>query len=141
MRLELTLLFLPVSFIHSFLALFVTAVRAQVNSLLAVDKELYIGTNWGCILICDNLSLTVYSVIRCHEEILSYLLPLVSSSVGMHSDTHNAMVMSFGGGYRNIGAGLHGNNPYPSRRSGKPLGRRESVILVWLADSWDTSTS
>ncbi|KAK3754844.1 hypothetical protein QZH41_011321, partial [Actinostola sp. cb2023] len=103
-------------------------VRAQVNSLLAVDKELYIGTSWGCILVCNNLTLAVYSVIRSHEETVSYLLPLVSSPVGMHSNSHNSLVMSCGRGYRNIGAGLHGNNPYPSlsqqpRRSGKPLGK------------------
>ncbi|XP_068698664.1 leucine-rich repeat serine/threonine-protein kinase 1-like [Montipora capricornis] len=118
-----------------------SASRSQVNSLLAVDKELYIGTSWGCILVCNNLSLMVYTVIRCHEETVKYLLPLVTSPVSSsHSsgEQTKALVLSCGRGYRSLGSSLYGHTQYPSRRSGKTFLKSESAILVWLADSWES---
>ena len=109
-----------------------TASRAQVTSLLAVDKELYIGTSWGCILVCNNLSLMVYTVIRCHEETVKHLLPLVTTPAA------KSLVLSCGRGYRSLGSSLYGHTSYPSRRSGKTSLKSESAILVWLADSWES---
>jgi len=118
-----------------------SASRAQVNSLLAVDKELYIGTSWGCILVCNNLSLMVYTVIRCHDESVKNLLPLVTTPVASPHSTGEqtkALVLSIGRGYRSLGASLYGHTSYPSRRSGKTSLKNETAILVWLADSWES---
>lgn len=115
--------------------------RAQVNSLLAVDKELYIGTSYGCILVCNNISLMVYTVIRCHDESVKHLLPLVTTPVvPSHSggEQTRALVLSCGRGYRSLGASLYGHTSYPSRRSGKTTLKGESVVLVWLADVWES---
>ena len=109
-----------------------TASRAQVTSLLAVDKELYIGTSWGCILVCNNLSLMVYTVIRCHDETVKHLLPLVTTPAA------KSLVLSCGRGYRSLGSSLYGHTSYPSRRSGKTSLKSESAILVWLADGWES---
>jgi len=117
------------------------ASRAQVNSLLAMDKELYIGTSWGCILVCNNLSLMVYTVIRCHDESVKNLLPLVTTPVASPHSTGEqtkALVLSIGRGYRSLGASLYGHTSYPSRRSGKTSLKNETAILVWLADSWES---
>ena len=120
-----------------------SASRAQVNSLVAVDKELYIGTSWGCILVCNNLSLMVYTVIRSHEESVKHLLPLTTAPATMQqsSGKQKALMISCGRGYRSLGAGLYSNSRgYPSRRSGKTgasLAKNESVMLVWLADHWE----
>ena len=120
---------------------FSSASRAQVNSLLAVDKELYIGTSWGCILVCNNLSLMVYTVIRCHDESVKILLPLVTTPAPpLHtsSEQRRALVLSCGRGYRSLGASLYGHTPYPSRRRNKTQLKNESVVLVWLADNWES---
>lgn len=120
---------------------FFSASRAQVNSLLAVDKELYIGTSWGCILVCNNLSLMVYTVIRCHDETVKHLLPLVTTPVvspNSAGEQTKALVLSCGRGYRSLGSSLYGHTQYPSRRSGKTFLKSESAILVWLADSWES---
>lgn len=123
------------------LFVFSLASRAQVNSLLAVDKELYIGTSFGCILVCNNLSLMVYTIIRCHDESVRHLLPLVTTPVitsHSASEQTKALVLSCGRGYRSLGASLYGHTSYPSRRSGKTSLKSESVVLVWLADAWES---
>lgn len=112
-----------------------------MNSLLAVDKELYIGTSFGCILVCNNLSLMVYTIIRCHDESVKHLLPLVTTPVvtpHSASEQTKALVLSCGRGYRSLGASLYGHTSYPSRRSGKTFLKSESVVLVWLADVWES---
>ena len=114
------------------MSLSLTASRAQVTSLLAVDKELYIGTSWGCILVCNNLSLMVYTIIRCHDETVKHLLPLVTTPAT------KSLVLSCGRGYRSLGSSLYGHTSYPSRRSGKTSLKSESAVLVWLADSWES---
>ena len=124
-----------------YLFTFSLASRAQVNSLLAVDKELYIGTSFGCILVCNNLSLMVYTIIRCHDESVKHLLPLVTTPVitsHSASEQTKALVLSCGRGYRSLGASLYGHTSYPSRRSGKTFLKSESVVLVWLADIWES---
>ena len=119
----------------------ISATRAQVSSLLVMDRELYIGTSWGCILVCHNLTLMVYTVVRSHEETINLLLPVVTPVITQHSPTdapqQKAMVLSCGRGYRNLSTVFSGTNLYPSRRSGKPLAKHESVMLVWLADEWE----
>lgn len=113
--------------------------RAQVNSLLAVDKELYIGTSYGCILVCNNISLMVYTIIRCHDESVKHLLPLVTTPVvPSRGEQAKALVLSCGRGYRSLGASLYGHASYPSRRSKKTSLKDESVVLVWLADVWES---
>ena len=115
------------------------ASRAQVNSLLAVDKELYIGTSYGGILVCNNISLMVYTIIRCHDESVKHLLPLVTTPVvPSRGEKAKALVLSCGRGYRSLGASLYGHASYPSRRSKKTSLKDESVVLVWLADVWES---
>jgi len=137
-----TLLNSPWYFVFIFTLLFFSqASRAQVNSLLAVDKELYIGTSFGCILVCNNLSLMVYTIIRCHDESVRHLLPLVTTPViSSHSvsEQTKALVLSCGRGYRSLGASLYGHTSYPSRRRGNTTLKKESVCLVWLADVWES---
>lgn len=127
-------------YLYILIFFYYSATRAQVNSLLVVDKELYIGTSWGCILVCNNLSLMVYTVIRCHEETVKNLLPLVTTPVSSSStgEQKKALVLSCGRGYRSLGSSLYGHTQYPSRRSGKTFLKSESAILVWLADSWES---
>lgn len=83
----------------------------------------------------------VYTVIRCHEETVKNLLPLVTTPVSSSQSTgekKKALVLSCGRGYRSLGSSLYGHTQYPSRRSGKTFLKSESTILVWLADSWES---
>lgn len=112
--------------------------EAQVLSLLVVNKELYIGTSSGAFLVCNSLSLLVYSVIRCHKSYLESLLPLTTTPVTWNLDTddpaqktHNQLVLTFGKGYRSLCAGGAWNASKLSKTLGEGC---EPVILVWLAD-------
>lgn len=105
-----------------------------------VNRELYIGTSSGCFLVCDSLTLLVYSVIRCHKTTLESLLPLTTTPVTWNVGTeessqkeHNRLVMTCGKGYRSICSGRPGTGP--STNILNHLGNKNgSVILVWLAD-------
>ena len=109
-------------------------------SLLVVNRELYIGTSSGCFLVCNSLSLLVYSVIRCHKTSLECLLPLTTTPVAWNLGTeessqkeHNRLVLTCGKGYRSICSSRGGTGPTTNILN--PPGKKNgSVILVWLAD-------
>ena len=109
-------------------------------SLLVVNRELYIGTSSGCFLVCNSLSLLVYSVIRCHKTSLECLLPLTTTPVSWNVGTdessqkeHTRLVLTCGKGYRSICSSRSG--PGPSTNILKTPGNKYgSTILVWLAD-------
>jgi hypothetical protein len=111
-----------------------------VLSLLVVNRELYIGTSSGCFLVCNSLSLLVYSVIRCHKISLECLLPLTTTPVTWNLGTeessqkeHSRLVLTCGKGYKSICSGRAGTGP--STSIFHPPGKKNgSVILVWLAD-------
>ena len=102
----------------------------HVVSLLAVNKELYIGTSWGWILVCDSLSLVVHSFIHCHEYIVEHLFPLTTASVSRDEpdsqNKHRNLVVSCGHGYWSTGKRVLSNQSPPNQWK----------MLVWLADPW-----
>ncbi|XP_028415469.1 leucine-rich repeat serine/threonine-protein kinase 1-like isoform X2 [Dendronephthya gigantea] len=112
--------------------------ESQVLSLLVANRELYIGTSSGCYLVCNSLSLLVYSVIRCHKT-LECLLPLTTTPVTWNIGTeetqkeHSRLVLTSGKGYRSICTG-RGVNALSSNLLTPPEKRNGSVVLVWLAD-------
>lgn len=37
---------------------------------------MYVGTSFGCLLICDAVSMDVLSSVRCYEELIDIIIPL-----------------------------------------------------------------
>ena len=111
---------------------------SQVLSLLVVNRELYIGTSSGCYLVCNSLSLLVYSVIRCHKT-LECLLPLTTTPVTWNTGNeetqkeHSRLVLTCGKGYRSI-YNVRGVSGLSNNLLTPPEKRNGSVVLVWLAD-------
>ena len=124
---------------------FFPVTKSQVLSLLVVNRELFIGTTSGSFLVCNSLSLLVYSVIRCHESLLDCLLPLTTTpgtwNVGAEESSreeHTRLVLTCGKGYRSICPGRAADGT-SSGVGNSPSGKRQkSFILVWLADERET---
>ena len=37
---------------------------------------MYVGTSFGCLFICDAVSMDVLSSVRCYEELIDIIIPL-----------------------------------------------------------------
>lgn len=127
---------------------FLPVTKSQVLSLLVVNRELFIGTTSGCFLVCNSLSLLVYTVVRCHESSLECLLPLTTTtttpmtwSVGNEEscqEEHSRLVLTCGKGYRSICPGRVAGDGTNVSVPSSPSKRNKSFILVWLADERET---
>lgn len=74
------------------------ASRCQVSSCLCVlDDTLYVGTSWGCLVVCNATMMQVLSVMRIHGDEWPYsqtILPLAAEE--------EAGVVTIGRGYRDV---------------------------------------
>ncbi|KAL5018104.1 hypothetical protein ScPMuIL_003826 [Solemya velum] len=76
----------------------------QVTTLTVADGYLYIGTTWGCIIVANAVSLTPYSVFRCHgEEDFRVILPLFRGEMlEWEESTTVDGIVTIGRGYREV---------------------------------------
>ncbi|XP_035686272.1 leucine-rich repeat serine/threonine-protein kinase 1-like isoform X3 [Branchiostoma floridae] len=116
----------------------------QVSSLQVQGAQLYVGTVWGHLLICDASKMTCYARVIGHLEDVKYIIP-VSSGIqlsesllqqGRDPDTQISkqqknQLLTIGQGYnyllQNHIQGSHVKQGIPSS---------ESILLVWDADRW-----
>lgn len=123
--------------------------KCQITTLAVVDDELYIGTTWGCLIICEKTSLRPMTIFRPYDDDVRCIIPLrVSRS---SEDEAETVVVTVGRGYRSLvnrytdtgsatgGGGMRlslGQNQH--RVSQDPIDRSINMhAIVWRAGHWN----
>ena len=78
-----------------FLTLFVAS-EAQISSLVIVENSMYVGTTFGCLIICDAITMIPRLSLRCYEELMDTLIPLRMVSSRNRDDNEKKLVLSCG---------------------------------------------
>lgn len=125
--------------------------KCQITTMAVVDDEVYIGTTWGCLIICEKNSLRPMTIFRPYDDDVRCIVPLrVSRSseeepetvvvtvgrgyrslVSRYTDSMTGCVSSGGGGRLSLGQG-HG------RVSQDPIDRSINMhAIVWRAGHWN----
>lgn len=74
--------------------------KCQITTVAVVDEEVYIGTTWGCLIICEKSSLRPMTVFRPYDDDVRCIVPLrVSRS---SEDAPETVVVTVGRGYRSL---------------------------------------
>ncbi len=98
--------------------------------MVVVEDHLYLGTTFGCMIVCDSMSLTPLSTIRCYIESLDYLIPMQMTLNRGNTGQHKEQLVLASG--RNC---LDKWNK--DKRKGTTNGN-QSRLLTWYADQWHT---
>lgn len=74
--------------------------KCQITTVAVVDEEVYIGTTWGCLIICEKSSLRPMTIFRPYDDDVRCIVPLrVSRS---SEDAPETVVVTVGRGYRSL---------------------------------------
>ena len=67
-------------------------------SLTILDKKLYVGTSWGCLIVADAHTMRPISVFRPFSEEIQAIIP-----ISVPSDQASAsLIVTLGKGYRSL---------------------------------------
>ncbi len=97
--------------------------------MVVVEDYLYVGTTFGCMTVCESMSLTPLSNIRCFTEALDYLIPLQMTLNRGNTGQHKEQLVLASG--RNC---LDKWNKDKRKRT--KVSGNYSTILTWYADQW-----
>ena len=111
--------------------IFVAARDAQINVILVVENELYIGTSSGHLMICESMSLTPILSLRCFSEQIDYLIPLqmTLNNRGSSGRQKEKLVLCSGRGCL---------DKWNKGKRKRPADKKNCTILTWFADQWAT---
>lgn len=102
--------------------------RCHVTTLCCLDRELYIGTAWGCVVVAEAATMLPLTVFRPFEDEVRTILPVICNS-----KDHDSMMVTVGKGYRNL-IGRY------TTLSQSPLSeinsRRDFYAFLWRANDW-----
>ncbi|XP_069125581.1 leucine-rich repeat serine/threonine-protein kinase 1-like [Argopecten irradians] len=124
--------------------------RYLVTALSILDKYLYAGTTWGCIIVANATTLLPYSIFRCHNNqdfFVKLILPLYhgrNDSSDSEGEGISGMV-TVGKGYmplinfKSVINSEEGTDTYPDPVEFKQLQPQEkdTYILSWFAKDWE----
>jgi hypothetical protein len=68
--------------------------KCQISAIAALNKELYVGTTWGCLIIAEKTTLRPITIFRPFEEDVRCILPIFN--------TPTPKVITIGRGYRSL---------------------------------------
>jgi len=122
----------------------ISAWNYQITSVKVVDKYLYMGTTWGCLIVADaeNLHLGPYTVFRCHS---SEDFRIILSLQETEHEGNVPGVITIGTGFRDIVKLASGINTeqttsddvfdddHPKRSAMKSY----THMLSWFARNWE----
>ncbi|XP_014247457.1 leucine-rich repeat serine/threonine-protein kinase 1 [Cimex lectularius] len=94
--------------------------RCQVTSLCVVNKELYIGTTWGCMVVAETWSLRPITVFRPYEGELNAIVALPASKP--------PTIATFGRGYRSL---ITRYKEVPGN-----IDIQHTYPILWSTDDW-----
>jgi len=101
-----------------------SAPDAQICSLIVVEEQMYVGTTFGCFLVCDAYGeMALRSSVRCYDELIDTIVPLRMITSRNPDESRKKLVLTCGrkcldAGIRNI-----------DRR--KRIVSKETTMLVW----------
>ena len=83
----------------------------QVASLTILDKKLYVGTSWGCLIVADAHTMRPISVFRPFSEEIQAIIPIstaapppdqgsTSAAASAASSSSSSLIVTLGKGYR-----------------------------------------
>ncbi|KAI5640816.1 protein kinase domain-containing protein [Phthorimaea operculella] len=104
--------------------------RCKVTALCCVSGCVYVGTAWGCLIVCDAL-LRPLTVFRPFEEDLRVIVPLLPHGRAHDGDEADAMLATLGGGYRPLL-----NRFAPPQSSNRDSMHGGAHCLLWRTRRW-----
>eukprot|EP00794_Sanderia_malayensis_P000449 gene449-1090_t len=105
--------------------------NAQIKTLVVVEDYMYLGTTFGCMIVCDSMSMTPLSNIRCFSDALDYLVPMqMTLNRGNTGQLKEQLILASG---HNCFDKWNKDKRKKTRRSGN-----HPSILTWYADQWQT---
>ncbi|XP_033739221.1 leucine-rich repeat serine/threonine-protein kinase 1-like isoform X2 [Pecten maximus] len=124
--------------------------RYLVTALSILDKYLYAGTTWGCIIVANAVTLLPHSIFRCHNNqdfFVKLILPLFhgrNDSSDSEGEGVSGMV-TVGKGYmplinfKSVINSEESTDSYPDPVEFKQLQPQEkdTYILSWFAKDWE----
>lgn len=72
------------------------AYDAQISSLVVVEHNMYIGTSFGCLIICDAVTMVPRLSLRCYEELIDTIIPLRMITNRNRDENDKKLVLSCG---------------------------------------------
>lgn len=125
--------------------------KCQITAVAVVDEEVYIGTTWGCLIVCEKGSLRPMTIFRPYDDDVRCIVPLrVSRS---SEDDPETVVVTVGRGYRSLvnrytdtGVQAPGSGggvkltlgQIQGRPSQDPIDRSINMhAIVWRAGHWN----
>ena len=111
-----------------------------------VDKYLYMGTTWGCLIVADaeNIQQGPYTVFRCHSsEDFRIILPLHDSA----QEDSVPGIVTMGTGFRDIVKKASGidtesgssesDNVFDDEAPKRSAMKSFTHLLSWFARNWE----
>ncbi|CAG2250388.1 unnamed protein product [Mytilus edulis] len=119
----------------------------QITSMKVIDKYLYMGTTWGCLIVADaeNLQVGPYTVFRCHgSEDFRIILPLHDAE----EEDSVPGIITIGTGFRDIVKQASGydtrhtnsdssDNVFEDESPKRSAMKNYTHILSWYAKNWE----
>ncbi|XP_066912686.1 leucine-rich repeat serine/threonine-protein kinase 1-like isoform X2 [Clytia hemisphaerica] len=97
---------------------------AQIVSLVVVEKQLYVGTTAGCLLVCDAMGHMVPRLsVRCYDEFVDAIIPLRMITSRNPDESRKRLVLTCG--RKCLDAGIR----IIDRK--KSIVGKENTFLVW----------
>ena len=75
----------------------------QVASLTILDKKLYVGTSWGCLIVADAHTMRPISVFRPFSEEIQAIIPISTATAEQEAtaaSSSSSLIVTLGKGYR-----------------------------------------
>ena len=63
----------------------------QVASLTILDKKLYVGTSWGCLIVADAHTMRPISVFRPFSEEIQAIIPIPTATAAAPPEQGNSV--------------------------------------------------
>ena len=99
-------------------------------------QELYIGTQWGCLVVVEASSLRPITVFRPYEDEVRLILPL-------NDNAKSPLIATVGKGYRNLlsryvgGQTLMKTSSFSNVESQTKRSHQNNMqVLLWRAGDW-----
>ena len=125
---------------------FFTAKYYQITAMKVIDKYLYLGTTWGCLIVADaeNINQGPYTVFRCHSsEDFRIILPLHETE----QEEGVPGIITMGTGFRDIVKQASGidtevdttenDTVFDDDRPKLSVVKNFTHILSWFARNWE----
>ncbi|KAK9885098.1 hypothetical protein WA026_009320 [Henosepilachna vigintioctopunctata] len=119
--------------------------KCQVSSMAILDKDIYIGTTWGCVILAERSTLRPITIFRPYEEEVKAIVPLHFSHTNNTVGENIPLIATIGRGYRNLlsrytdsSVNNISNLMSPSTSTNFSGNFDQNMfVLLWRAENWN----